>query len=377
MAIEVITLKNGTKRYKARIWDPALNKRRSKTFKRRKDAEQAEADMKIRLYLGEPLERRKDIMFDEFATDILENCTASESTLTGYRHINRLLIGLLGKKSVRSIGVRDVEKAVAEMCRRYAPNTVNKAVIRLRHIFRRAIAYGYITVSPAEHISNKPKAVNLRKMEILEAHEIKLLLDTADPHWKPLLTLWLATGLRLSEIFGLDPSCIDIANSRVHVRQQLKAGKLVPYTKNRRPRTVDVSPQILEMVRAHMDGAVYMEGTARVVFASVTGRPVHMGDWNHRVFKPLVAAIGRPEISTHCLRHTFASQALSQGMNFKALQEALGHGDASLTLNRYSHLVPSDGRKAADRMSEFLLREECVPLHRPSLDDGDESTEAA
>jgi hypothetical protein len=76
------------------------------------------------------------------------------------------------------------------------------------------------------------------------------------------------------------------------------------------------------------------------------------------MFKPLVASIGRPSMGTHDLRHTFASQALSQGVSLKALQTILGHSDASLTLNRYSHLIPSDGQVAAEKMADLLLHEE-------------------
>ena len=63
-------------------------------------------------------------------------------------------------------------------------------------------------------------------------------------------------------------------------------------------------------------------------------------------------------------------------MNLKALQEALSHGDARPTLNRYSHLIPSDSRDAADRMAEFLIREESAPLYYPSLNDAGARTKA-
>lgn len=367
MAVEVITLKNGKKRYKARVWDPELQIRKSKTFSRRKDAERAEADMKMRVYMGESLERRKDILFSELAEEVLESCTAGESTMQEYKRINVQLCALIGKKSIRSLTVRDVEKVVATLCKRYAPNTVQKSIVRLRHICKRGIAYGYITVSPAEHISNKPKLVTLKQMEILSVDEIKVLLSTVDPYWRPLFTLWLATGLRRAEVFGLDPSCIDTVGNRVHVRQQLsERGTIVGHTKNKKPRTIEVAPEIIDLVVAHMKCAPHLEGEPRVVFPSTTGKPVHFSDWNRDVMKPLVTQLGRPKMTTHDLRHTFASQTLSLGTNLKVLQEILGHADAALTLNRYAHLVPSDGRTAADRMAEFLLREETMPLYCPS-----------
>lgn len=189
MAIEVIHLKNGKKRYKARVWDPELQIRKSKTFSRRKDAEQAEADMKMRVYMGESLERRKDILFCDLATEVLENCTAGERTVQEYERINKQLCALIGRKSIRSLTVRDVEKVVASLSKRYAPNTVQKSIVRLRHICKRGVAYGYITISPAEHISNKPKQVTLKQMEILSSDEVQLLLETVDEsprvHWRP------------------------------------------------------------------------------------------------------------------------------------------------------------------------------------------------
>ena len=51
-------------------------------------------------------------------------------------------------------------------------------------------------------------------------------------------------------------------------------------------------------------------------------------------------------------------RALSQGVSLEALQTILGHSDASLTLNRYSHLISSDGQVAAEKMADLLLREE-------------------
>lgn len=377
MAIETRTASDGSKRYIARVWDPVLQRKVSKSFKRLRDAQKAETAMKVRMFTGERLERPQDIMFSDLATEVLQNCTAGATTVKEYTHINEELIRLIGSKSVRQIKVRDVERVVAELCRDKSPNTVNKYVIRLRHILRRAIAHGYINVSPAEHISNKPRLANVRRMEILTDEEMKQLLKESDPYWKPLFLLWLATGMRRAEIFGLDPSCLDERNCRIHVRQQLKDGKLVPYTKSKRPRTVDVAPEIMVVVVQHMKAAPYLEGTEKVVFPSITGKPVHVSDWYRDVFKPLVTKIGRPEVGTHTLRHTFASQALSVGMNVKVLQQMLGHADASLTLGRYSHLVPSDSRAAAEKLAGSLLSDGNVTTGGHSEDDVDESTEVA
>lgn len=355
------TLKSGSKRYFARITDPATGKRiSSPSFNRRTDAMMAETEMKVAVYRGESLQRPAVPLFADFAEELMEQCTTTPHTKEEYRHIQEWFSGFFGRKTVKQISTQDCERAVALLASEKAPNTVKKYVVRLRYVFRRAVAYGHLQVSPADEISNMPKMVNKREIQTLETDEIQRLLAESGDYWRPLFTLWLATGMRRSEIFGLDPSCIDLTNSRIHVRQQLMDGGLVGYTKSRRPRTIPVAPEILAVVVEHMDRVSQAEGYPRLVFPSVSGKPVNYSDWGRDVFKPLARSIGRPKLVTHDLRHTFASQALSQGVSIKTLQIMLGHSDASLTLNRYSHLIPSDAQIAADKMAEFLLREDSV-----------------
>lgn len=358
--VAIISRKNskGQSRYVARVWDPVLHhKVNSRTFGRRKDAEVAEAEMKLKIHLGEPLVARRDVTLEAFAQEVLDTSTASETTKRDYQWINSLLFESLGRrKSLRSITPSDVEKAVRILHDRYSPNTVNKAIVRLRHILRRAITHGYLITSPAAEIANKPKVTTLKKMRVLDDLEAKRLLVAAGYYWSPLFTLWLATGMRRAEIFGLELDCLDVRDNRVHVRQQLKDGQIVPFTKSRRPRTVNVSAEVMSIVIRHFETAPRTPSAGQLVFPSERGKPVHFSDFNRSVFKRIVAAAGVPELTTHDLRHTFASQALSRGVNIKVVQEMLGHQDAQLTLNTYSHLIPSDGRTAAQSMSDFVLK---------------------
>lgn len=364
MAICTRTLKNGSKRYFARITDPATGRKvTSPSFNRRRDAEQAETEMKAAVYRGESVERLKVPLFEQFCDELTAQCTASERTVKDYERIQKRFARLFGHKTLKQITTQDCERAVASLSRDLAPVTVDKYVVRLRHIFERAVAYGFITVSPAKAISNKPRAVVRREIQTLTTDEIKLFLASVDDYWRPLFTLWFATGLRRAEIFGLEADCIDVIGCRIHVRQQLTdERRLVRYTKSRRPRTVPVAPDILAIVVKHAGQVVRLEGQPRLVFPSPTGRPIHYSDFGRDVFKPAARAIGRPQMTTHDIRHTFASQALSQGVNIKTLQSMLGHSDASLTLNRYSHLIPSDATIAAERMADLLLREDRVTL---------------
>ena len=61
-----------------------------------------------------------------------------------------------------------------------------------------------------------------------------------------------------------------------------------------------------------------------------------------------------PPIRWHELRHTCATLLLSRNVNPKLVQHLLGHASITMTLDRYSHWIPSMGRHAADGMNEAL-----------------------
>jgi integrase len=68
----------------------------------------------------------------------------------------------------------------------------------------------------------------------------------------------------------------------------------------------------------------------------------------------LLKRAGIPDIRWHDLRHTYATLLLSRGVHPKFGQQSLEHTSIQLTLERYSHWIPSMGRHAADGMDEAL-----------------------
>ncbi len=76
----------------------------------------------------------------------------------------------------------------------------------------------------------------------------------------------------------------------------------------------------------------------------------------NRSFKPLLRRAGLPCIRFHDLRHTAATLLLAEGIHPKIVQEKLGHAQISLTLDTYSHALPSIQREAADKLEGVLMR---------------------
>jgi integrase len=91
-----------------------------------------------------------------------------------------------------------------------------------------------------------------------------------------------------------------------------------------------------------------------LVFATGKGTPLDAQNIVNRHFKPLLRRAGLPEIRWHDLRHTCATLLLSQGTHPTYVQKLLGHGSVQLTLDRYSHWMPSMGKLTAIVMNEAL-----------------------
>ena len=91
-----------------------------------------------------------------------------------------------------------------------------------------------------------------------------------------------------------------------------------------------------------------------LVFTTTIGTAADAQNVINRHFKPLLKRAGLPDIRFHDLRHTCTTLLLSRGTHPKHVQQLLGHASIQLTLDRYSHWMPSIGKHTASAMDEAL-----------------------
>ena len=138
-------------------------------------------------------------------------------------------------------------------------------------------------------------------------------------------------------------------------------GKLVfSEPKNASRRTIDLPQRALEALRSHRKRqaeerlrAVDYEDSG-LVFATAKGTPLEAQNVVNRHLKPLLRRAGLPDVRWHDLRHTYATLLLAKGVHPVYVQKSLGHASVQLTLDVYSHWMPSMGRNAADGIDEAL-----------------------
>ena len=92
-----------------------------------------------------------------------------------------------------------------------------------------------------------------------------------------------------------------------------------------------------------------------LVFATKTGRPLDLTNINYRYFKPLLKEAGLPNIRLYDLRHTCATLLLLAGENPKVVSERLGHANITLTLDTYSHVLPTMQEEATQKLKQMLF----------------------
>ncbi|MGB4593942.1 MAG: tyrosine-type recombinase/integrase [Coriobacteriia bacterium] len=357
------TLKDGTKRYTGKVYDSVRGRYvYTHTWPRKRDALLEAEELRRRIVLGED-PKPKIVLFNQYIVTFLATINQlADSTQEDYRLTCKRLVEHFGDVPIKSITTQDCEthlaRLVAAGC---SPYTVRKSLTRLRQVLRRAVRDGIITRSPAEDVTNQPKG-ELRQKEIvvLDTNQIRRFIDLAPEHTKALFTVWFATGLRFGEIAGLQVAAIDWKNSQILVRTQIQDGVLLFRLKSKTSRrSIPVSEGVLDVLRKHLDGQLPNE--LDLVFPTVQGAPLHRSNI-HRVFKPIVEEMELARFTPHCIRHTFATILLSEGVNPKLVATLLGHspGSGDLIMSTYGHLLPSDSGRAAKTLGDIVVREDGV-----------------
>ena len=201
----------------------------------------------------------------------------------------------------------------------------------------------------------------------------KLLAVTQGHHMEALFKLALATGMRRGELMGLKWQDIDFNKGVLQVRRILSRiptklpGKgyeeAEPKTQKSK-RSIIIAPIALEALKQHRlrqleaklkAGSLWQEHD--YVFCTSVGTHLNPSKDILDQLKLLLKKAGLPDIRFHDLRHSTATLLLSVGVHPKVVQEILGHSQISMTLDVYSHVLPSMQQEAIGKLDRVLQGE--------------------
>jgi len=243
-----------------------------------------------------------------------------------------------------------------------SPTSVRYIHAVLNRALKQALRWRLVRENVAA--ATDPPKPSTKTMSPLNAEQAKRFLDVArGDRLEALFVVAVTTGLRIGELSGLRWEDLDLDHKTMRVARTLSRAKEGPrFTtpKNGKGRNIALTQRAVESLRSHKK-AQYGERLAAtnwedlgLVFCTSDGQPRSRDRVDRGHLQPLLQKAGLPKITPHDLRHTCATLLLSQNVHPKYVQELLGHAKIAMTLDRYSHWIPSIGDHTARAMEAAL-----------------------
>ncbi len=314
----------------------------------------------------------------EYLGRYIEGRPVERSTKVEYTRVReKLLSKELGGMRLTDVTPEDVEDWIRELEKDYAPVTVRKALTVVRSMFRQAEERDLVRKNPARTVKThgsrqkRPNALDERGRAKVAGF---LALDPSTP-LNIGYSLALYLGLRLGEICGLRWRYVDLEAGTLQIEETIGRGDgsgaqreyvKTPKTGGSR-RTLPIPTNMIDPLRkrrAACQEAAFKMGL-KLEDMYVIGRDdgTHMPGhylstkW-HKTAETLelVGTEGRTP-TFHDLRHTFATAAISGGVDVKTASSILGHANAAMTLNIYASADPKAKRDGVNAVAEAIAGE--------------------
>jgi len=282
------------------------------------------------------------------------NRNASHHTVLAYRGDLSQYLSFLEKRARRQVSPADlnhqtVRAFLSELFRRgTAGSSSARKLAAIRSFGRYLRREGFLDHDPGALIST-PRQVHKIPAH-LDIDEMRVLLDAPDTTTplgrrdRAILELFYASGLRLSELVGVDLEDLNLSSRLVRVLgkggkerivpfNRVAAGAIRKYLKDRRHfiRPATPSPERRSISR-HSRG--------EPLFVNYRGGRLSTRSVDRLVRRYVVKSSTKLGISPHALRHSFATHLLERGADLRAIQELLGHSRVTTT-QRYTHVNAS------------------------------------
>lgn len=348
---------------------------KSKFFTRKTDAKEwkrskeRERDL-ISIYGEDTLMQNSSITFSEYSDLFLNNYAKNQltkRTIQNYESISRNhLLPRFKDKQLSRIKKEDAYKLINELkANGHNGKGINIILMLLKNILNHAVNNNYLPRNPLKGI--KPQKEDLKVDNYWTKCEIKqfLLSSRASTHYALYYTA-LHTGMRLAELCGLKWDRVDFKNELISVTRTRDRLGLKETTKTRIKRILPMTSGLNKLLFS-----LHSHRQNDFVFIMPNGNPIDYGHVYRKLKKDQKISGVDDRVSFHDLRHTFATQFMTNGGNIFELQKLLGHTKIEMTM-RYAHFAP-DHLKSATKHIDLGLNDnfESVEPHvNPRTENG-------
>jgi integrase/recombinase XerC len=260
---------------------------------------------------------------------------ASVHTTKNYGIDLREFTKFIAEKELKALTYLDIRSFLALLkTREYSKSSIARKLACLRSFFKYLVRENILTQNPAAGIATPKKEKRLPSF--MNPDEITKLLEApAKNCWeekrdKAILEILYSSGLRVSELVGLNHDDLDFFGGLVRVRGKGKKERIVP-----------VGQMALGGLRAYLDMKPPREAPNAIkkqLFISRIGSRLTDRSVRRMILKYVKRTGLGKEISPHTFRHSFATHMLDRGADLRSVQELLGHANLSTT-QIYTHVT--------------------------------------
>ncbi len=253
----------------------------------------------------------------------------SPHTILNYRIDLEDFLQFIGSTPIDGVDYLFLRKFLAQLrTKHYRPRTLSRKLSSLRSFFRFLHREGFVQENPAVLLMSPKLDKTLPKFlsedEVAKFIEAPLLKTVSGKRDRAILETLYSTGIRVSELVGLDTNNVDQIGNIAKVAGKGKKERLVP-----------IGDKALDAIRDYLQDRKHQ---SRALFLNKNGTRLSDRSVRNIVDKHIKAVSLTKSISPHVLRHSFATHLLNRGADLRSVQELLGHVNLSTT-QIYTHVT--------------------------------------
>lgn len=326
-------------KYRARVLGDD-GRERARHFDRKVDAQRWEREQLAARDRGQFVDSSNRITVTEYARQWAATRPHRPSTARVIKSLidNHIAPTPLGSRRLVALRPSEVQAWATSRVPIMAPTRLRQAVSMLRAMYEDAVIDRLVGSNPVVRRIKIP-TVERERVIPLTVEQVATLANAMPDRNRAMVIVQATTGLRVAELLALRVQDVDFLRRDLRVEFQLDSKtteRIAPKTP-RSKRVIPLPQTAADALAAYL--AKYPAGKDGTIFATSAGKPyLQLTYW--RIFGRAAEKVGL-DVTSHILRHTYASTLLEAGESMIVVAERLGHANATQVATTYGHIMPN------------------------------------
>lgn len=284
------------------------------------------------------------------------------------RSIKKIEESFIANKNIDEITTEDVQGYLNSQVN-YSDSTIKKLKEQFGQAFNYAINKGYIVKNPMLEVI-RPKSLKdspeIRAMTIDEETKFVNYIiskDLKDCPYRNEFLIQLFMGLRIGECLALSTTDIDLEHKKMYVHKTLTNdvnGRVIMSNRTKTKagtRYLPIPPSLYPYIVEQMQVADNRENNPEKLLFKTTNMPYADKEIVNTSLSRILKHLGIEHMSSHSLRHTYATMSIEAGVTPVVLQKLMGHTDISITLNTYTSVFDKYKDTELEKVNKYYMEQ--------------------